>query len=100
MMENTCTCHYAFGKINLSEILVLKLFIRSVLGIFRTALLPYIREILPGIILYDQNLFLLLCVFLFSITDFHLTVCLSLSFNFKSTAPKRQWKVHCCDLRP
>ena len=34
MMGNACTCHYAFGKITLSEILILKLFHRSVLGIF------------------------------------------------------------------
>ena len=44
MMGNACTCHYAFGKITLSEILVLKLFNRSVLGIFRTAFLPYIFQ--------------------------------------------------------
>ena len=44
MMGNACTCHYAFGKITLSEILVLKLFNRSVLGIFRTASPPYIFQ--------------------------------------------------------
>ena len=52
----------------------------------------YFREVLRGIILQNQNYFLLLCLFLFSITDFHVTVCLSLSFNFKSTAPKRQYE--------